>query len=563
MAKITMQNSRTYKYAKLVLNGRIVACEAVKEAAHRFLDELKASKKGSYPFEFNNELAEHYISVMELFKHSKGRWKGQTLELELWQSFIVGNIFGWIDKKSRYRRFTEAYVEVARKNGKSTKAAGIGNIGLMFDDEGGAEIYSAATKRDQAKIIFNEAKSMIEQIKSGLPFQVDTYKNNISFPGTYSKFEPLSSDTKTMDGLNVHFGIIDEYHAHESSAIYDLVKGGMGSRTQPLLFTITTAGFDTGSACFEKRTELKKILNGTYKPGTPFVDRTFVIIYELDKDDDPFDPEVWIKANPNLGVSKTIQYMQSLADAASKIPSAYADFLVKHCNIWLNASEVWLDMKRYMAAEIETIEVDEEEKCIVGVDLSAVGDLTSVAFLFPGDPVKIKSISFIPEEQIEKKREKDNIPIHDWIAKGLIIPTPGWSVDYEWVIGYIKNFTNEVSELAVDPWNAHEFNRRMLDEGFEVIEVNQSISSLSPATKDFERMLLEGKIEIEENPVLRWAVSNAVAVRDPNDNIKLSKKKSTKRIDPIVAVITGWVRLMATDKKSTRSIYEDRGVRSI
>lgn len=563
MSKVTMQNSRTYKYAKLVLSGKILACEAVKQAANRFIDDLNKSKKKKYPFEFDNDLAEDYIALMEVFKHSKGEWKGTLLKLELWQAFIVGNIYGWVYKDTGYRRFNEAYVEVARKNGKSTIGAGIGNIGLMFDDEGGAEVYSAATKRDQAKIIFNEASNMIKQISSDLPFKIDLYKNNISFPETFSKFEPLSADTKTMDGLNVHVGIIDEYHAHENSDIYDLVKGGMGSRKQPIIFTITTAGFDTGSACYEKRTELKKILNGTHKEGTDFVDRTFILIFEQDDKDEYFNPDMWIKSNPNLGVSKEVGFMKTLADNARKIPSAYGDFLVKHLNIWLNASEVWLSMERYIEAEVEYLEIEPMEKVIVGVDLSAVNDFTSAAFLYPGDIIKIKSISFIPEEMIEVKREKDNIPINDWINKGYVIPTPGWTVDYDWVIDYIRGFDNEVSELAVDPWNAHEFNKKMLDEGFDVIEINQNISSLSPATKDFEKKLLEGKIQIEENPVLRWAVSNAVAVRDINDNIKLSKKKSTKRIDPIVAVITGWVRLMATDGKSTKSIYEERGVRSI
>ena len=294
-------------YAKKVVAGKIIAGDSVKKACKRHLKDLKKSKRKDYPYYFDAEQAEYCFAFAENYcRHSKGKWAGKPLILEDWQRFVVGSIFGWKRKDDDTRRFRYFYIQVARKNGKSTLMAFIGLYVIVCDGENGAEIYSAATKKDQARIIFDEAKNMIGKSPE-LRTILTTYRNNITFDAQLSKFEPLSSDSETLDGLNVHLGLIDELHAHKTGDVYNILDSATGARTQPLIGTGTTAGRNPNCFCKELYDYYKNILNETVEN-----EDIFIYIAELDENDDWTDPQNWIKANPNMNVSVNLKDMESV-----------------------------------------------------------------------------------------------------------------------------------------------------------------------------------------------------------------------------------------------------------
>lgn len=546
---------KTTKYARQVLSGNIVAGKLVKLACQRHMNDLKKSRRKDFPYVFNVDAANRVIDYFKFLKHSKGEWAGQPIELELWQCFIVGSVFGWQHKKTKLRRFRTAYIQVAKKNGKSTLTAGIGNYGLTADGEPGAEIYSVATKRDQAKIIFDEAKRMIlasEYIKK----HVDVFTNNLSVPATNSKFEPLSRDVNSQDGLNIHYGLVDELHAHKTREMWDIIENGTASRTQPLIFAITTAGFDRVSICYEQYEYCINILNGTIQDDT-----YFCYIAQIDKDDDWRDPACWIKANPNLGVSVKMDDLERKCQKAQEIPAAQNNFLCKHLNLWVNQSERWMDPEKWAACPSEKIEL-KGRACYVGLDLSATTDLASVNFEFPledGD-FAVLSHSFIPEDIVLEKEKKDNVPYTAWARDGYITLTPGSVIDYEWIKSYImaKSEIYSIQEIGYDPWNATQIANDLANEGFEMVEIRQGFRTLSEPTKHIMALVLQKKLHHFNNPVLTWAINNAVVTMDPAGNIKLDKSKTTFRIDPAVAMVISHARAMVAGKK--KSIYRERPV---
>lgn len=546
---------KTTKYARQVLSGNIVAGKLVKLACQRHIDDIKKSRRRDFPYAFNVDAANRVIEYFEFLKHSKGEWAGQPIKLELWECFIVGNIFGWQHKKTKLRRFRTAYVQVAKKNGKSTLTAGIGNYGLTADGEPGAEIYSVATKRDQAKIIFDEAKRMVrasEYIKK----HVDVFTNNLSVPATNSKFEPLSRDVNSQDGLNIHYGLVDELHAHKTREMWDIIENGTASRTQPLIFAITTAGFDRVSICYEQYEYCINILNDTVQDDT-----YFCYIAQIDKDDDWRDPSCWIKANPNLGISVKIDDLERKCQKAQEIPAAQNNFLCKHLNLWVNQSERWMDADKWAACPNEIIDL-KGRACYVGMDLSATTDLASVNFEFPledGD-FAVLSHSFIPEDIVLEKEKKDNVPYTAWAREGYITLTPGSVIDYEWIKSYIiaKSEIYSIQEIGYDPWNATQIANDLANEGFEMVEIRQGFRTLSEPTKHIMALVLQKKLHHFNNPVLTWAINNAVVTMDPAGNIKLDKSKTTFRIDPAVAMVISHVRAMVAGKK--KSIYKERPV---
>jgi phage terminase large subunit-like protein len=538
---------RTTKYAKEVIAGNIVAGELVVLACKRHMNDLKKSKTKNFPYRFDVELAERNINFFNLLKHSKGSKAGESIELELWQSFRVGSVFGWVEKKSGFRRFREAYNQVARKNGKSTEASGVGLDMMIIDGEAGAEVYSAATKRDQAKIIFEEAVRMVKA-SPYIRKHLDIFKLNLNMPATNSKFEPLSSDANSLDGLNIHCGIIDELHAHKTREVYDVLVTATGARKQPLIWMVTTAGFNTNGVCYEKYEYAIKVLKGVVED-----DRFFAYIAQPNEGDDPFDESTWIKANPNLGVSVYIEDLRTKAKQARELPAALTNFMVKHLNLWVTAETAWLNMIKYQECEVENADFDikslDKRKCYCGVDLSATTDITAVTLEFPLEDGYYAWITqcFMPEENIQERERRDKgAKYTTWVREGWITLTPGNVVDYDWIQSYIleKCKEYEVVEMDYDPWNATQFASNMMDEGIECVEIRQGYRTMSEPTKDVEKLVLEKKLITFGNPVLRWAFSNAVAKLDPAGNIKLDKSKSTQRIDPAISGITAHVRGM-------------------
>ncbi len=541
-----MVKDRVTKYAKEVVAGNIPANELVILACKRHLNDLKKSKTKAFPYKFDVDLANRYLDFFDLLKHSKGELAGQPIHLELWQCFRIGSVFGWVHKETGLRRFFEAYHQVPRKNGKSTEAAGVGVELLTIDGEQGAEVYSAATKKDQARIIFDEAKRMVNA-SSHIKRHINIYQTNMSMPMSNSKFEPLSSDANSLDGLNIHGGIIDELHAHKTRDVYDVLVTATGARKQPLIWIVTTAGFNTNGICYEKYEYSVKVLKGVIED-----DRFFCYIAQADENDDPFDENTWIKANPNIGVSCSLEDLRTKAKQAKEIPAALTNFMVKHLNMWVNAETAWMNMQKYKECEEANSDFDisqlEGERCFCGVDLSATTDITSVNLEFPLHDGRYAWINhcFLPEDGILEKERRDKVPYTAWAREGYITLTPGPTIDYEWIQSYIMEMGKkyQIQEIDYDPWNSTQFANNLMNEGFECVEIRQGFKTLSEPIKDVEKLILEKRLITFNNPVLRFAISNAVPSLDPAGNIKLDKSKASKRIDPIIAGVTSHVRAM-------------------
>lgn len=533
---------RTTKYAKMVLAGEIIAGKLVRLACKRHLDDLRKSARKSYPYKFDIELANLRIDFYGMCRHYKGDFAGQPIKPELWQCFIQGCVFGWVEKKTGKRRFREVYEQIAKKNGKSTDAATTGLYCMTVDGEPGAEVYSAATTRKQARIIFETARQMISASPE-LKTMYNSLTNNINVPQTVSKFEPVSSEAETLDGLDIHCALVDELHAHKTRAVYDILKGGTAARSQPLIWVVTTAGYNLNGICKERYDYAVKVLNGSVEDDT-----LFAYIAETDNGDDPFDEKIWIKANPNLGVSVKADDLRRKANEAKEIHSAYNMFLCKHLNIWVNARAAWMDMQKWNASGKDMFPILKNKMCWVGVDLSSKLDLTSVAAVFPLNSgyFAVLHHSFIPEDAISEKERSGNSTYSAWVRDGYITAIPGETIEQSWIEDYIKGLSQKykVQEICYDPWNASEFGRSMEAEGFTCVEVRQGYKTLSEPMKDIERLTVSGKLIHFDDPVLKWAMSNVIAVRDANDNIRPDKAKSANKIDPVVAVINAHSRAM-------------------
>lgn len=536
----------TIKYAKEVLAGNIVAGEYVKLACMRHMNDLKRSKTKKFEWKFDTQIAEKYFRFFGLLQHSKGKWAGKPIMLELWQCFIVGSIFGWVHKKTGVRKYKTSYTQIARKNGKSTLMAGIGLAGFTIDGEQGAEVYSVATKKDQARIIFDEAVRMVKS-SPYIKEHISVYRNNMSMPSTNSKFEPLSSDANSLDGLNLSMGLVDELHAHKTRDVWDVLETATGARTQALINAITTAGFNINGICHELYDYVCNVLKGVIED-----ERIFGYIAQLDKDDDPFDEANWIKANPNLGVSVNIEDLRAKAKKAKEIPAAQNNFFCKHLNMWVNQKVRWMPMDKWKECQEVNKDFDVNtlisKSCYVGVDLSATTDITSVSLEFPLENgyYAVINHSFIPEENIEERERRDKVSYTTWIREGYMTATPGNVVDYDWIQSYIMEMAKKykIIEMDYDPWNATQFANNMMNEGVECVEIRQGYRTLSEPTKDILKIVLAGKLIYLGNPVLTWSANNAVAVSDPAGNIKLDKSKAEQRIDPIISLITCHVRAM-------------------
>lgn len=547
------------QYAKMVVAGKIIACKLVKKACQRHLKDLQKSKNKNYPYYFDAEQAEFVFQFSELFcRHSKGEWAGQPVILESWQKFVVGSIFAWKEKTTNLRRFTHVYIQVARKNGKSTIMAVIGNYVLVCDGEPGAEIYSAATKKDQARIIFDEAKRMVEKSPE-LRKILKTFSNNINFPDMQSKFEPLSQDSDTMDGLNLHLGLIDELHAHKNRDVYDVLDSSTGSRRQPLIISITTAGKNPNSFCHEQYEMGQNILNEVIEN-----DRIFVFIAELDAEDDWRDENVWMKANPNLGVSIKIDILRAHAKVAKEQLSAQNEFICKRMNRWVSSTESFVDPEKWKACNI-IIPKNELEKldCFVGLDLASRNDLCSNVYEFPmpNNKYAVLANSYLAEDRLFEKCKKDNVPYDLWAKEGYLTLSSGSMVDYELIFNDImeKSKIYNILEICYDPWNATQLAIMLENEGFKCVEVRQGYKTLSEPTKDLECCISEQRIIHFNNPILTWNMNNLVVTRDANDNIRPDKSKTSYKIDCAMALIIAHTRAYVNDFSGGQA-YKDRGV---
>lgn len=544
------------QYARDVVEGRVVAGRWVRLACERHLRDLQRTGTNEFPWVFDEAKAQRVFAFYRFCRHVKGPLAGRPIELEPWQQFIIGSVFGWVHRDTGLRRFRKAYVQVARKNGKSTLLSGLGLYMLMADGEQGSEVYATATKRDQARIVYDAARLMA--IRSpDLLRRLEPGKAEMLHPSTGSKFAPLSKDTKSLDGLSPHLGIIDEFHAHPTREMYDLLVSGMGQRAQPLLFIITTAGFNLSSPCYEEYTYLTKVLSGELEN-----EQYFAYIAQLDEDDNPQDESVWIKANPLLAATEAGRaYLRAELQAALDVPSKMRSFLTKNLNMWVDLRpEGYMPMSKWRAcaASAENPMPDLNGRpCYIGVDLSSKVDLCSVAVEFPldGGRYAVLSHSFIPAERLAERLKTDKQPYDAWARMGWLTVIPGAVVDQQAIIDWIESQVAEhgwkVREVCVDPWNATQFAVELQRRGYTVVEIVQGIRTLSEPTKHFRELVLKGQVIHDGSPVLTWAMGNAVERSDHNGNIMLDKARSRERIDPVAALINAHTRTMHHDAEAS------------
>lgn len=442
----------------------------------------------------------------------------------------------------------------------TTIAAGIALAVLFLDQEWGAEIYSAAADRQQANICFSIAQQMINNNKV-LDSRCKVHRNKIFLDSTGSSYQAVSAEAHTKHGFNAHCIIFDELHAQPNRELWDVLHTSTGSRTQPILFAITTAGYDKTSICYEVHSYAKKVRDGQIK------DESFLpIIYGADDGDDWREPKVWAKANPGLGISVRLDYIERECEKAKELPSYENTFRMLHLNQWVESQERWISSEAWNKC-VGRIDLGELEgrACYAGLDLSSTQDMTALVLAFDyGTRVKLLPFFWIPEEGIFKRSRKDKVPYEEWQKRGLLENNPGGAIDYELVLRKIYQLAEiyEIREIAVDKWNAQHVMTKLDDRGMNVVPVASSnISYISGATMEFERLVLSQELEHGNHPILSWCLGNTVVKMNSDGRVRPDKEKSTEKIDGISASILAISRWMV--QSDPTSVYSDRGLRTL
>jgi len=519
---------------------------------------------------FQPDKAERKVQFIEGgCRHVKGECAGQPLILEWWIKQIIRGMFGWI-KPNGTRLFREVYIEVPRKNAKSTYGGALANSLLFADDEPGAEIYSAAADTDQANIVHSIAKGMVEQ-EPELSEVAECFRRSIVYKDR--SYHVLSADAPTKHGKNSHGVLFDELHAQPNRELYDVLKTSTGARRQPLFIMFTTAGFDRNSICWEVHEYAKKVIDGTVN------DPAFLpVIYAADELDDWTDPKVWKKANPNYDVSIKADYLAAECERAKSTPAYENTFRRLHLNQWTQQDVRWMPMAEWDQCDMPVNrELLKGRRCYAGLDLASTTDIAALVLVFPGEPFEVIPYFWIPEENIRDRVIKDRVPYDAWINQGLVEATPGNLIDYRWIMLQIGKcrVDFDLKMLAFDRWGSQKIVTDLCDEiGFTMDEkeatrsgkpilhqFGQGFASMSAPSKDLLDMILGRKIAHGGNPVLRWMANNVVAKIDPAGNIKPDKGKSTEKIDGVVALIMALDLAIRNANQTGGSIYDERDVR--
>lgn len=477
----------------------------------------------------------------------EGALAGKPLLLQPWQCAVLGCAFGW-SRPDGTRRYREVFQYVPRKNGKSTFVAGLVLMVALCDDEPGAQIYSAAADREQAALIYRQAKGMIlnNPTLGGKARVYDSFKS-IEFGGG-TVYKALSSDANTKHGFNSHFVPIDELHAHYSRDLVDVLVTSTGSRRQPLVWYITTADYERVSICNEKYEYAARVRDGVIS------DEAFLpVIYEAKVEDDWTTEKVWRQANPNLGVSVSLDYLSRECKRAQEVPSYENTFKRLHLNVRTRSDVRWLSLDAWDRCKSDFQPASlHGRRCIAALDLSSKIDVTCLMLWFPpetegGDHYILEQF-FVPHDTAERRERLDRVPYTAWVRDGWMIATPGNVVDQaavEFAVGAAAK-QYRLGDVAFDPWGAQYLATRLADEGARMVEFRQGYSSMSEPSKELEKLIVAGKVRHRGNPCMRWMVGNAAAELDPAGNIKPSKAKSTERIDGVVAAVMALGRALVT-----------------
>jgi phage terminase large subunit-like protein len=528
---ISSATNKTYiQYPVDVISGNVIAGKHIKKACERFFSLMDDDR-----YMFLEEKVDKVIRLYHHLRHFKGRHSGKPFVLEPWQEWIIASIYGFYNKSDGSRLTQTVYIEVARKNGKTALAAGIGLNALINDDEDGAEVYFAANSKDQVKIsawplCSNFAKAFDPKEK-----YLKVYRDTINFDKTISWLKVLAADSTKLDGPNPSTFILDEYHAAKSNSLKAVLESGQGTRDNPLEIIITTAGFDKLGPCYELRTTATEILNGLKED-----DSFFMAIYSLDENDDWKDEANWIKSNPNMDVTVKSSYLRKEVRKAMNTPSDEVNVKTKNLNMWCDSSDVWIP-DDYILACSRKVDLDDfttKDDCFAGIDLSSTSDLTCVSFMIPKDgKFYFKTLYYLPEEALETKKNKEQYS--EWVRLGFLKLTPGNVVDYDYILDDILSVDKRlyIVKVGYDSWNATQFVINATDKGLPMEPVSQSIGNFNRPTKEMERVILSGNVVIDNNPITRFCFRNVVMKLDHNGNTKPSKEYRDKKIDGVISMI--------------------------
>lgn len=561
------------QYARDVVAGKIPACRYVKLACQRHLDDLEKQKDKDYPYRFDKDIGERACVFIQLLPHTKGEWaaKRQCITLEPWQRFNIMNVFGWVKKGSGNRRFREAYNEIPRKNGKSALASGVGLYCFAMDGEFGAEIYSGATTEKQAWEVFRPARLICQRTPQLCEAKgIEVNASNMNIPADGSRFEPLIGNPG--DGQSPHCALVDEYHEHDDDSLYTTMITGMGARRQPLMYIITTAGYNIEGPCYDKRREVIAMLEGTIPN-----DELFGIIYTIDPEDDWTSPDALRKANPNFGVSVFEEYLLSQQRRAITSPRFTNRFKIKHLNVWVSAKSAFFNMEKWKACEDTalTLEQFHGSECTLGFDLARKLDMNSMARLFWRDIdgkrhyYCVAPKFWIPEDTAFNNDEPGSAERwQKFINSGHLYTTEGAEIDYREILEEAKTVRESavIKQSAIDPAGATALSHDMDSEGMNPITIVQNFTQMSDAMRELEAAIEAGRFHHDGNPIMTWCISNVVGKHyaGNDDVVRPIKESAENKIDGALALIMAVGRAMLNDTEKTLSDHlESRGIRSL
>lgn len=517
-------------------------------------------------FWFDDRAADVAVTFFErLLRHTKGEWAGHEFALQAWQrDEVIRPLFGW-KRADGTRKFRRAYIEIPRKNGKSTLSAGIALALLLVDAEPGVEVYSAAADRAQAAIVFDAASTMV-QGSPALARYAEVYRREIRVPKLNGIYRVLSADAPTKHGLNAHGVIFDELHAQPNRELWDVLATSTGARRQPMMVMITTAGYDRTSICWEQHEYARQVQSGAINDPS-----FFVYITAADDDDDWTDPAIWAKANPGLGVTVKLDYLEAECEHAKNVPAYQNTFRRLHLNQWTNQESRWLDMTMWDRCSDPLPDMT-GRVAYGGLDLASTTDIASFVLCFlPVDPdpdasdenqpYRLLPFFWIPEQNMVERARRDRVPYDAWVRDGLMMATPGNVIDYTYIRLKIRELAEkyQIREIAFDRWGAELLRQQLEEDGLTMVQMGQGFASMSAPTRELLRLVLSEQLAHGGHPVLRWMADNVVVQQDAAGNVKPNKAKSREKIDGVVAAIMAVDR--ATRNEGTGpSVYEERGM---
>lgn len=554
-----MSLDKAKKYIQGIMSGEVLAGHWIKAVIERHLSDLEKQADDDYPYFFSDGHAEYVFDCFSLFKLAKGSEAGKPFDLMPYHAAILYLAYGWRRKSDKKRRFKKVYIKVARGNAKTEFLAAVGTFGFVFEGEKDPEVYWAATKKDQSRIGFDRQKRMMDFLRADVPeisHSIGMSKYKIYTKQGLGWVGYLGEDSSTEDGASPYYGLIDEYHAHKTDGMLNVLESGMNKRRDKMTWIITTAGYNPEGPNSEFLKSCKDILSGLIPN-----DEILPFIFELDEDDDWKDESVWTKANPGLGISVDMEGMRSsFREAVSMGGTKERDFKVKNLNYELSSGESWVKDEAFTACPDYYEDADLQGGiCYGGIDLASTQDFSAMCLLWPDGEIFIaKWWLWLPEEAFTRYLTKFPI-FRKWREQGYITVTPGNVMDYDYIKQVVLDVSKwcEVKSLAHDPHNAQQLMVNLGEAGVNCYPLSQGIVTISTPTKEVERAILSQKINHGGNPVIRWMLSNVSVYRDSNDNIRLHKGKSAYKIDGIAALVNAMGAYMNAPKPFNSYLMEE------